>query len=191
MLAMLVVARDEDKQLEIYSEVLTFLRASLDNSYRKANPVHPENMGYFSILKSLISERRLHHALFSISFIKRVVEILFSVLIFKYKLPATFDANNYAVSLSTHCDYRKFNDMLRMVLDCTPKQIERIEKFLDERFQKGEIYYGLHTANDALMTCFVHAPTDGEHVHFIDVSDGGYAMAAKQLKAQNKNGLKG
>jgi hypothetical protein len=27
---------------------------------------------------------------------------------------------------------------------------------------------------------------DGEHIHFIDGGDGGYAMAAKQMKAQSK-----
>jgi len=34
------------------------------------------------------------------------------------------------------------------------------------------------------MTCYFHGPEDGQHIHFIDGGDGGYAMAAKQLKAQ-------
>ena len=35
----------------------------------------------------------------------------------------------------------------------------------------------------ALMTCFVRS-YQGNHVHFVDGSNGGYALAAKQLKAQ-------
>ena len=36
------------------------------------------------------------------------------------------------------------------------------------------------------MTCVVPSYKDGTHIHFIDGGDGGYAMAAKQLKAQLK-----
>jgi hypothetical protein len=34
------------------------------------------------------------------------------------------------------------------------------------------------------MTCLVFSLTQGRHVHFIDGADGGYALAALQLKAQ-------
>jgi len=39
------------------------------------------------------------------------------------------------------------------------------------------------------MTCFVEGLQPGQHVHFIDGSGGGYAMAAKRLKAQRRGGL--
>ena len=34
------------------------------------------------------------------------------------------------------------------------------------------------------MTCYVNGLEDGQHIHFIDGGDGGYAVAAKQLKQQ-------
>jgi hypothetical protein len=34
------------------------------------------------------------------------------------------------------------------------------------------------------MTCLVFSLA-GDHVHFIDGADGGYALAAKQMKQQN------
>ena len=37
------------------------------------------------------------------------------------------------------------------------------------------------------MTCYVPSFSDGKHVHFIDGGDGGYAIAAKQLKQQMKD----
>ena len=42
-----------------------------------------------------------------------------------------------------------------------------------------------HTSETALMTCVIDG-YDGNHVHFVDGADGGYALAAKQLKAQLK-----
>ena len=35
-----------------------------------------------------------------------------------------------------------------------------------------------------MMTCLVFSLQEGRHVHFIDGADGGYALAALQLKAQ-------
>jgi hypothetical protein len=34
------------------------------------------------------------------------------------------------------------------------------------------------------MTCYVQNLSDTAHIHFVDGGDGGYAMAAKQLKQQ-------
>ena len=77
-----------------------------------------------------------------------------------------------------YSDYRKFDDALRMVLDCSPDQVEVLRQSLED--QKKFLYYGMHTSETSLMTCLASG------IHFIDGSDGGYALAAKQLKAQMK-----
>lgn len=41
-------------------------------------------------------------------------------------------------------------------------------------------------SKESLVTCFVQSTDPGEHIHFVDGGDGGYAMAAKQLKTQIK-----
>ena len=79
--------------------------------------------------------------------------------------------------------------MLRMVLDCSPQHLEQIQKTLADYRQKHGICYDLFKSPAALMTCYTPAFADGQHVHFIDGADGGYAMAAKQLKAQLKEDL--
>ncbi len=58
--------------------------------------------------------------------------------------------------------------------------------FLEELYTNSSIYYSLHTSSSALMTCYVQSMAHGGHIHFIDGGDGGYAMAAKQLKEQMK-----
>ena len=76
--------------------------------------------------------------------------------------------------------------MLRLVLDCTEKQVREIDSFLSTLHDEEIIVYGIHTANSALMTCLVFNLVQSEHIHFIDGADGGFALAASQLKAQLK-----
>ena len=52
---------------------------------------------------------------------------------------------------------------------------------LDERQAKGKLVYGLHASKAALMTCLIFN-RQGEHVHFVDGADGGYALASAQMK---------
>lgn len=80
-------------------------------------------------------------------------------------------------------DFRKFDDLLRMVLDLTPDEIGRLRNDLETQGRAGRICYGLHEADAALMTCFIR-DFGGQHMHFLDGSDGGYAMAARQMKQQ-------
>ena len=88
--------------------------------------------------------------------------------------------------MATHSDCRKFDDMLRMVLDCSQQQADTIRHYLEALHEQGLVFYGLHEANASLMTCFVGSVADGGHIHFIDGGDGGYATAAVQLKVQVK-----
>ena len=94
--------------------------------------------------------------------------------------------SDYLPTMRTHADHRKFDDMLRMVLDCSKEQIADIKTYLDTEYQRGALFYGTHVSENALMTCYVTQIEPGQHIHFIDGGDGGYAMAAKQLKDQIK-----
>jgi hypothetical protein len=95
-----------------------------------------------------------------------------------------FNGRAYARALPSHSDYRKFADSLRMVVDCSVRS-DGIEKLLTFARDRGAIDFGLHRASSALMTCFVSNTDDGGHVHFIDGADGGYTLAAQQLKAKS------
>lgn len=83
-------------------------------------------------------------------------------------------------------DYRKFDDMLRMVISGDRSQREKLTGYLEKNYREGKIVYGLHVADRALMTCLVFE-RNGHQVHFIDGADGGYALAAKDLKQRLTN----
>ena len=88
----------------------------------------------------------------------------------------------YTRELIDNSDFRKFDDALRMVLDCTVELADEIEAHLAESAKSNILRYGTHRQHAAMMTCFTPSVTQTNHVHFIDGAMGGYAMAASQLK---------
>ncbi|MEL6924798.1 MAG: DUF3095 family protein, partial [Bacteroidota bacterium] len=84
---------------------------------------------------------------------------------------------------SLSSDYRKFDGSLKMILSCTTADRRRWATFLQSLHEAGLLYYGIHVSDRALMTCLLHADSQQE-VHFVDAGDGGYALAARQMKAQ-------
>ena len=78
-------------------------------------------------------------------------------------------------------DYRKFDDMLRMVISGNGWQRKKLTAYLENNYREGKLVYGLHVADRALMTCLVFERS-GRQVHLIDGADGGYTLAAKDMK---------
>jgi hypothetical protein len=93
-----------------------------------------------------------------------------------------FDPRRYRRQLVQNTDFRKFDDGLRMTLDCTPELAQDLEALLAQAEQDGVARSGTHRQAAALMTCFVPFPSHRDHVHFIDGAAGGYAAAARALK---------
>ena len=91
------------------------------------------------------------------------------------------DWGAYKDQVITTTDYRKFDDLLRMVIVGTAAQTARLTQYLEQEFSAGLLVYGIHISDRALMTCLVFE-RNGRQVHFIDGADGGYALAAKALK---------
>jgi hypothetical protein len=93
-----------------------------------------------------------------------------------------FSPADYLRQLVENSDFRKYDDGLRMILDCTPELAETLEHKLAAA--DGVAAYGLHRQQAAMMTCFTPSPLRSDHVHFIDGAQGGYASAAAELKAK-------
>ncbi|MFB2877467.1 DUF3095 domain-containing protein [Floridanema aerugineum] len=78
-------------------------------------------------------------------------------------------------------DYKKFDDILRMVIAGNSEQRQQLTKYLESQYQAGKLVYGLHNSDRAIVTCLVFE-RNGRQVHFVDGADGGYALAAKAMK---------
>lgn len=81
----------------------------------------------------------------------------------------------------SNSDYRRYDDVLRLTLDCTAHQIEMVEKLLVRARDRGDVRFGLHRQTHALMTCLVPSGNKGSHLHFLDGMGGGYTKAAEML----------
>jgi hypothetical protein len=96
-----------------------------------------------------------------------------------------FSPRKYTEQVVENSDFRKFDDALRMILDCSPELASEIDRRLMQAAAAGTVRYGLHRQGAAMMTCFTPSPTSANHVHFIDGALGGYAAAASALKANS------
>ncbi len=96
-----------------------------------------------------------------------------------------FNLAVYKTLLVATCDYRKYDDALRMVIAGTTAMSTELTVYLENLHQQGKIAYGTFITDRALMTCLVFERY-GKQVHFIDGADGGYTMAAKGFKEQLK-----
>lgn len=173
-----------DDSAAAYGRLLAGLRTILPEGIESYNPVHDEGLTYKTIHECYRDERRYHQRRFSWAFLARLGSIVTAVLAFRNHLPMPFDTEHYRNALPRHTDFRKFDNTLRMTLDCTPDQVASIRDFLEGQHRAGELCYGIFESDQALMTCFVEGLGDGEHFHFIDADDGGYAAAAVALKRQ-------
>jgi hypothetical protein len=94
-----------------------------------------------------------------------------------------FVPKTYVQQVVENSDFRKYDDGLRMILDCTPELERALTQRLSVAASAGIVRYGLHRQDAAMMTCFTPSALRSDHVHFIDGARGGYASAATALKA--------
>ncbi len=123
------------------------------------------------------------------TFLRRYAAVLASSLIQFWcerfdRRAGSYNAPVYREELRSNTDFRKYDGVLRMVLDVSESQAERIEQHLKREQDAGRLVYGVHVADTALMTCLVFSLEQSEHVHFIDGADGGFAMAAQEFKSK-------
>lgn len=109
---------------------------------------------------------------------------LFVYLIMRFDLKVGgFVPKLYKRQVVENSDFRKYDDGLRMILDCTPELERALSDRLATAARDGIVRYGLHQQDAAMMTCFTPSALRSDHVHFIDGARGGYASAATALKA--------
>lgn len=112
-----------------------------------------------------------------------MLETLIAFVILRLNLRiGAFDPARYRQQVVENSDFRKYDDNLRMTLDCSAAVADRLEKRLLQAEADGIARFGLHRQPTAIMTCIVPSISDGDHVHFIDGAAGGYALAARRLR---------
>ncbi len=107
---------------------------------------------------------------------------VYTVIRFELKI-GKFAAKDYMQQVVDNSDFRKYDDGLRMILDCSEELAQALAERLAQAAANGVVRYGLHRQDAAMMTCFTPSAMRSDHVHFIDGARGGYASAASAMKA--------
>jgi hypothetical protein len=123
----------------------------------------------------------------AVAFAKTWVRAHFSWLVLGFRIRVgKFVPEHYLRQTALNTDFRKFDDGLKLTVDCSLETANQIERDLAIAHAQGICAYGIHRQGEALMTCLVPSAMRDDHVHFVDGAAGGYASAAIKLKAQRE-----
>ncbi|MCS6888706.1 DUF3095 domain-containing protein [Chloroflexus sp.] len=89
--------------------------------------------------------------------------------------------DRYRQHVVTAADYRKYDDVLRMIISGEDQQHEQLLAWLEERAAAGELVFGAHRSPEVMLTCLVFERM-GRQIHFVDGADGGFTLAALDFK---------
>jgi hypothetical protein len=179
--SLIALARNKADAVNIYKKLISEFETILNGDIRSANPV------YFDGLKAKVSYKGLYieakKNIFVYAFLILRQWLLKIILLLPHPQVQS-GYLKYRRELVTHADYKKFDDVLRLVIDCTHTQVQQMQRMLLKYYHANEVFYGIHESSESLMTCLVFSMSDSDHLHFIDGAGGGYTMAAKMLKQQ-------
>lgn len=187
VMTMLVKTNPELKQKEkIYEQVLEELQ-NIFGFDGKTNPINSSQLSMNTSVSELMKETKFRT--FGAGRFQRLLYLLkieMEVILGKIFMAlgyesSTTDWSLYKADLALNSDHRKFDDMLRLVISGTEKQIVQLKSFLQGEFKKGNLAYGVHLSETAIITCMVFR-YQRNHIHFVDGSEGGYVKASEKLK---------
>ncbi|WP_169542883.1 DUF3095 domain-containing protein [Sneathiella aquimaris] len=176
-----------DEKSRLYRDILEKLNSILDQRVAAFRPTTEQNLKLRWPPRGLWAEAKLtaqnqnvlkvFAGLIWQSFIHYVLDA-------SGKKAGSYDGTVYRTELIANTDFQRFDDMIRLVLDCRENQIAAMETYLDALHEEGKIVYGMHQSDSALMTCLIFNLAKGAHIHFVDGGDGGFALAAINMKKQ-------
>lgn len=179
-LIILAVGDDSAVRSATYRDVLQ----AVEDIYGDRDTRHPvamRNMRLAFNPARLKTESRVRHRTNSLwQRLKMLRGSLFAALAMRLGVGEWPQYKRYFVEAT---DHEKFDDTLRMIISGRADQRERLDAFLAEQYRAGRLVYGIHVSDFVLVTCIVF-DYFGRQVHFVDGSHGGYALAARQMKAQ-------
>ena len=171
----------------VLSDFLAGLTQLLGSELSQASPVNRQSLKFSWPPKGLSAEAKATRA--DKPFWQKLIEIYIKSFI-QWVMERRglshwgYDAKVYRDEMGTNSDYCKYDDVLRMVLDCTPKQVSQIRALLDKMHADGQIDFGFFETEQALMTCLLFDLNSSQHVHFIDGDNGGFTSASHSYKKQ-------
>ena len=186
MVALMLLPLDKNNEAVGYQKILAGIRGILGQDMADHAPMSRDTLKFRLSWRGLRLEAR---ALGARGLVRSWLTTAFTGMVQLWshvtgQRVGPYDAPSYVEQLMVQTDFRKFDDCLRLVLDCSEAQVAALSEWLEAAYRRGDLVYGLHVSQQALMTCLVFDLMAGEHIHFIDAADGGFARAATDFKAR-------
>lgn len=141
------------------------------------NPVDPVNLHLGWSWKAAATEARLTGS----SAVRVWALTQFGRLVMRLGIKQrSWDWSSYKQDLVRASDFQKLEGSLRMVLQGSARNRQKLLDWLAGLENHG-LRWGVHVSSGALVTCAVR-DYGSDHIHFVDGTDGGYAMASLDLK---------
>jgi len=179
------IAPGADAQAAVLRRSLASIQTILQDDGQATAPVRPETLRFRFPPRTLWDEARATAGRGAVWLQAAKIALIAAVFVAGKALKARVGPVHiptYLGQLQTNTDFRKYDGLLRLVLDVTPAQAAAIESHLATEYAAGRLVYGSHRADASLMTCLVFSLEAGQHMHFIDGADGGFALAAQAFK---------
>ncbi|MBU0923250.1 DUF3095 domain-containing protein [bacterium] len=180
-ISILIKSINQKDSNEIYTNCIKNIEKIAGN-YEQRNPIKEIdqlNLSFNPMVlnaeASIFSKNKIGK-IFTI--LRLAFENLLGLILMKYSIGQW---GKYKQRIIRTTDTEKFDDMLRMVISTNTNQTKKLEEYLENLYLKKDIVYGIHKSDSALMTCLIFQ-RHAKHIHFVDSSKGGYALAAKELK---------
>ncbi len=177
-----LLIKTNNNNLNSYKQILLEIE-KIVGSTKQRDPIQ-----YIKNLNLSFDPRRLdtEATIFSTNYISKIFKLLkisfenfLGLLLMKNKIG---EWANYKNRILDTTDSEKFDDMLKMVISTNKEQTKKLQNYLNKEVKENKLKYGIHISTSTIMTCLVFE-RHGKHIHFIDGSNGGYALAAKQMKS--------
>lgn len=177
-ISILIKSINENNSNKIYENCLNEIE-KIAGSYEKRNPIQEKNQLNLSFNPMALNKEAL---VFNKNKVLLLFENILGFLLMKFSIG---NWKTYKNRILKTTDTEKFDDMLRMVISLNKNESLKLEEFLEKEFKNKNLVYGIHKSDSALMTCLIFE-RHGKHIHFVDSSNGGYALASKELKKRAK-----
>jgi hypothetical protein len=185
-ISLLIKSINQKNDNEIYTNCINKIE-KIAGIHSDRNPLKTQNQLNLSFNPKILNAeasiltKNMFSRFFTIS--RLMLENFLGLILMRYSIGKWGQYKNIILKTT---DTEKFDDMLRMVISTEKSQTKELEEYLEKEYQNKNLVYGIHKSDSALMTCLIFQ-RHGKHIHFIDSSNGGYALAAKELKNRLKN----
>ncbi len=177
-----VIDPDSNRRIQRYQDIIHWIDANYGDS-QKRHPIDSKRMTLAFNPLHFRTEARIRQRAVTLRKLLR-----YTWVVMKGRIAIWFSIGRwgtYKNFVMEATDNEKFDDTLRMTISGTHEQGEALKEYLEALHQQRVLAYGIQTSRHCLMTCIVFDHF-GRQVHFIDGSNGGYALAALQMKEQMK-----